>query len=129
MTEDLAARRTAKTFLLMWFSFSGRMSPREYLKKYVFLLCVSVAMASVAFFFLQTGALDDSIVITSFSFFIFVTTVIFSVSLVSLIARRLHDFDRRAVGHRAIHFAVDSCNNLPMFWFSNRLFGDVCRGL
>ena len=32
-----------------------------------------------------------------FWFFIFITTVIFSVSLVSLIARRLHDFDCRAL--------------------------------
>jgi uncharacterized membrane protein YhaH (DUF805 family) len=97
MTDDLAARRTVKTFLPTWFSFSGRTSPREYLKRYLILLCVSFAMASATFFFLKTGALDNSIVITGFGFFIFVTTVIFSVSLVSLIARRLHDFDCRAL--------------------------------
>jgi uncharacterized membrane protein YhaH (DUF805 family) len=97
MTDDLAAQRTVKTFLPTWFSFSGRMSPRQYLKRYLILLCVSFAMASATFFFLKTGALDNSIVLTGFSFFIFVTTVIFSVSLVSLIARRLHDFDCRAL--------------------------------
>jgi len=97
MTDDLAARRTVKTFWQTWFSFSGRMSPREYLKRYLILLCVSFAMASATFFFLKTGALDNSIFLTSFGFFIFVTTVIFSVSLVSLMARRLHDFDCRAL--------------------------------
>jgi uncharacterized membrane protein YhaH (DUF805 family) len=86
-----------KTFLRKWFSFSGRMSPREYLKRYLILLCVSIAMASATFFFLKTDALDNSIVLTSFGFVIFVTTVIFSASLVSLIARRLHDFDCRAL--------------------------------
>ena len=94
MTDDLAPRRAVKTFWQTWFSFSGRMSPREYLKRYLILLCVSFAMASATFFFLKAGALDNSIVLTSFGFFIFVTTVIFSVSLVSLIARRLHDFCR-----------------------------------
>jgi uncharacterized membrane protein YhaH (DUF805 family) len=97
MIDDLAARRTVKTFWQTWFSFSGRMSPREYLKRYLILLCVSFAMASATFLFLKTGALDNSIVLTTFGFFIFVTTVIFFVSLVSLIARRLHDFDCRAL--------------------------------
>jgi uncharacterized membrane protein YhaH (DUF805 family) len=97
MTDDLAAQRTVKTFLPTWFSFSGRMSPHQYLKRYLILLCVSFTMASATFFFLKTGAPDNSIVLTGFSFFIFVTTVIFSVSLVSLIARRLHDFDCRAL--------------------------------
>jgi uncharacterized membrane protein YhaH (DUF805 family) len=97
MTDDLAARRTVKTFWQTWFSFSGRMSPREYLKRYLILLCVSFTIASATFFFLKTGALDNSIVLTTFGFFIFVTTVIFFVSLVSLIARRLHDFDCRAL--------------------------------
>jgi hypothetical protein len=41
-------------------------------------------MASTTFLFLKTDALDNSIVLTSFGFFIFVTMVIFSVSLVSL---------------------------------------------
>src|SRR6516225_10134838 len=95
MIDDLAARRIVKTFWQTWFSFSGRMSPREYLKRYLILLCVSFATASATFFFLKTGALDNSIVLTTFGFFIFVTTVIFFVSLVSLIARRLHDFDCR----------------------------------
>ena len=97
MTDDLAARRTGKTFLWTWFSFSGRMSPREYLKRYLVLMCVDFAVASATFFFLRTGALDNSIVLTSFGFFIFITTVIFSVSLVSLIASRLHDFVCRAL--------------------------------
>jgi uncharacterized membrane protein YhaH (DUF805 family) len=97
MTDDLAARRYVKTFLRMWFSFSGRISPREYLKRYLILLCVSFAMASTTFFFLRTGALDNSFVLASFGFFIFVTTVTFSVALVSLTARRVHDFDCRAL--------------------------------
>jgi hypothetical protein len=33
------------------------------------------------------------------------------------------------VSYCAIHFALDSCNNLAIAWLSNRLFGDVCRGL
>ena len=123
MTDDLAARRTVQTVLQTWFSFSGRLSPREYLKRYLILLCVSFAMASATFFFLKAGALDNSIVLTSFGFFIFVTTVIFSVSLVSLIARRLHDFDCRALWATCYSFCFgrlqQSCHRLAQqlpFW-------------